>query len=394
VILWCVSCATTTVISDQVLREKAQKYAQQFILIDAHVDVPYRLRERMEDISQRTEDGNFDFPRAKQGGLNAPFISIYVPAEYEKTGGAKLLADTLIDMVEKITADHPNQFAMAYSTNDVRSQFKSGKISFCLGMENGSPIERDLENLRHFYRRGIRYITLAHSKDNHISDSSYDTSKTSRGLSPFGEEVVREMNRLGMMIDVSHITDEAFYTVMAVSKAPVIASHSSCRHFTPGWQRNMSDNMIRLLAANGGVIMINFGSSFINDEYRKRDSAARSDAQMAMMEAGLSSNDPAGHAFMEHYATEHPIGFFSDVSEVAEHIDHVVKLVGIDYVGLGSDFDGLGDSLPTGLKDVSQYPNLIYELLKKGYSKKDIEKICGENLLRVWSKVEKFVDRK
>jgi membrane dipeptidase len=296
--------------------------------------------------------------------------------------------------VEKFAADWPDKFIVARSAKEVRSQFKTGKISLCLGMENGSPIEHDLENLRHFYQRGIRYITLAHSRDNHISDSSYDTTHTSHGLSPFGEKVVLEMNRLGMMIDVSHITDEAFVNVMAVSKAPVIASHSSCRYFTPGWERNMSDNMIRLLANNGGVIMINFGSSFINDEYRKRDSTVRVSAREALEAAGLSPADPAAHVFIDHYEKEHPVGFYADVKEVAAHIDHVVKLVGVDHVGLGSDFDGVGDSLPTGLKDVSQYPNLIYELLKKGYSKKDIEKICGGNLLRVWSKVEQTASQK
>ncbi|MBL7959488.1 membrane dipeptidase, partial [bacterium] len=194
--------------------------------------------------------------------------------------------------------------------------------------------------------------------------------------------------------DVSHITDEAFYDVMDISKAPVIASHSSCRFFTPGWERNMSDDMIRLLAKNDGVIMINFGSSFINGEYFKRDSTVRSDARQALIAMGMSSTDPAAHTFVDHYEKEHPIGFYADVKEVADHIDHVVKLVGVNHVGFGSDFDGVGDSLPTGLKDVSQYPNLIYELLKRNYSKEDIGKICGLNLLRVWSAVEQVASQK
>lgn len=387
-IFFIVSCAAGKLPTDESLRAKAHEYAEQLILIDTHVDLPYRLREKMDDISQRTDGGNFDYPRAKQGGLNAPFMSIYVSAEYEEKGGAKLLADTLINLVEKFSADWPDKFVMAYSTADVKKQFKTGKISLCLGMENGSPIEHNIENLRHFYDRGIRYVTLAHSKDNHISDSSYDTTRTSHGLSPFGEKVVLEMNRLGMMVDVSHITDEAFYDVMHISKAPVIASHSSCRTFTPGWERNMSDDMIQLLAKNNGVIMINFGSSFISGEYFKRDSTVRADARQLLKSMELSSKDSTANIFMEHYKKEHPIGFYADVTEVADHIDHVVKLVGADHVGLGSDFDGVGDSLPTGLKDVSQYPNLIYELLKRGYSKKDIEKICGLNLLRVWAKVE------
>ncbi|MBL7994439.1 dipeptidase [bacterium] len=388
------SCASSKQATDESFRSKAREYAQEFILIDTHVDTPYRLREKMEDISQPTAGGNFDYVRAKEGGLNAPFMSIYVPAEYEGKGGAKLLADTLIDMVEKFSTDWPDKFVMAHSTSDVKKQFTTKKISLCLGMENGSPIEHDLENLRHFYNRGIRYITLAHSKDNHISDSSYDTSRTSHGLSPFGKEVVLEMNRLGIMVDVSHITDEAFYAVMNISQAPAIASHSSCRFFTPGWERNMSDDMIRVLAMNGGVIMINFGSSFINGEYFKRDSTVRTDARKALLATGISSSDPAAHAFVDHYEKEHPIGFYADVKEVADHIDHVVKLVGVNHVGFGSDFDGVGDSLPTGLKDVSQYPNLIYELLKRNYSKEDIQKICGLNLLRVWSKVEQVASQK
>ena len=393
VALYVMSCAATKPVSDLELRNKAQEYARQFILIDTHVDLPYRLREKMENISERTEEGNFDYPRAKKGGLNAPFMSIYVPAEYETTGGAKLLADTLINMVEKLTTDWPDKFIMAYSVSDVQKQSKTEKISFCLGMENGSPIEHDLNNLGHFYRRGIRYITLAHAKDNHISDSSYDTTHTSHGLSVFGEQVVKEMNRLGMMVDVSHVTDEAFYDVMRISRAPVIASHSSCRHFTPGWERNMSDDMIRLLAKNEGVIMINFGSSFISRQYFQRDSTVRADAKKELEAAGLSPEDPAAHAFIAHYEKEHPIGFYADVKDVADHIDHVVKVAGVNYVGFGSDFDGVGDSLPNGLKDVSQYPNLIFELLKRGYSKNDIEKICGGNLLRVWSKVEQVAGR-
>jgi membrane dipeptidase len=382
------SCATVKPVSDDALKARAQEYSQQFILIDTHVDVPYRLRDQMEDISRETPGGNFDFPRAKRGGLNAPFMSIYVPSAYEKSGGAKLLADTLIDMVRKIAADHADKFAMASSVADVTAQFKEGKLSFCMGMENGSPIEHDLANVVYFYKRGIRYITLTHAKDNHISDSSYDTTRTNHGLSAFGKKVVSEMNRVGIMVDVSHISDDAFYDVMKESKAPVIASHSSCRYFTPGWERNMSDGMIRLLASNGGVIMINFGSSFIRNDYRLKDSVARAEIQRYIDTQHWSDEHVLAKAYEKKYREEHPIAH-ATIAEVARHIDHVVKLVGSDHVGLGSDFDGVGDSLPVGLQDVSQYPNVIYELLKLGYSKKDIEKICGLNLLRVWTKVEK-----
>jgi membrane dipeptidase len=369
------------------LRAKGQKLAQQFIIVDTHIDVPYRLRMKWEDISQRTKDGEFDYVRAKQGGLKAPFMSIYTPASYEKTGGAKALADTLIDMVEKFARDWPQQFALARSVEDVTRQFRKGVISLCMGMENGSPIEHDMANLQHFYDRGIRYITLAHALSNHISDSSYDTTHVWKGLSFFGRRLVTEMNRVGIMVDVSHITDAAFYEVMNVSKAPVIASHSSCRFFTPGFERNMSDEMITMLAKQGGVIQIAFGSSFLTKEYREREDEGQKEVSAYLKSKNLKPEEAAGEAYIEQYRKDHPITF-ADVTDVANHIDHVVKLVGVDHVGLGSDFDGVGDSLPTGLKDVSQYPNIIYELLKRGYSEKDIQKICGGNLLRVWSEVE------
>ena len=373
---------------ESALRAKAQKLAQQFIIVDTHIDVPYRLRMKWEDISQRTKDGEFDYVRAKQGGLNAPFMSIYIPAEYEKKGGAKALADTLIDMVEKFARDWPRQFALARSVEDVTSQFRRGVISLCMGMENGSPIEHDMANVQHFYDRGIRYITLAHALDNHISDSSYDTTHVWKGLSFFGRRLITEMNRLGIMVDVSHITDAAFYEVMNVSKAPVIASHSSCRFFTPGFERNMSDEMITMLAKQGGVIQITFGSSFLSKEYQEREDEGRKEVMTYLKSKNLQFEDTEAQAYIERYRKEHPITY-ADVSDVANHIDHVVKLVGVDHVGLGSDFDGVGDSLPTGLKDVSQYPNIIYELLKRGYTEKEIQKICASNLLRVWSEVER-----
>lgn len=373
--------------NEAALRAKARNLAQQFIIVDTHVDVPYRMRMKWEDISRLTPDGNFDYVRAKQGGLNAPFMSIYIPPEYERRGGAKALADTLIDMVEKFAHDWPKQFAVARSAADVTKQFRQGLVSLCLGMENGSPIEHDLKNIQYFYDRGIRYITLTHALDNHISDSSYDTAHVSRGLSFFGRLVVAEMNRVGIMVDVSHISDAAFYEVMNVASAPVIASHSSCRAFTPGFERNMSDDMIKLLAANGGVIMINFGSSFLTAEYRNREDEGQKEVMAYLKARNLKFSDPEAQAYIEQYRKEHPITM-ADVSDVAQHIDHVAKLVGIDHVGLGSDFDGVGDSLPTGLKDVSQYPNVIYELLKRGYSETDIRKVCGENLLRVWSTIE------
>jgi membrane dipeptidase len=357
--------------------QHAQKLAQKFIIVDGHVDLPIRLKYNWEDVSDST-GGDFDFPRAQKGGLNAPFMSIYVSAHYQETGGAKAAADSLIDIVERIGAENPDRFAIATSPSEIKKQFEKGLISLPMGMENGAPIGDDLSNIQYFYDQGVRYITLTHSKDNLIGDSSYDMSEdTHNGLSDFGEKVVREMNRIGMMVDVSHITDETFYDVMEITKAPVIASHSSCRHFTPGFERNMSDDLIKKLAENGGVIMINFGSTFIDST-----SIASSEAvKVEIEEKGLEPGSKQARAyFKEHFR-------YSSVEIVANHIDHVVDLVGIDHVGLGSDFDGVGPTLPEGLKDVADYPNLIAELLRRGYSDSDIKKICSGNVSRVWNEV-------
>lgn len=359
---------------------EAQRIAQQYLLIDTHIDVPYRLQEHWEDVTQATAKGEFDYPRAKKGGLNAPFMSVYIPASYEKTGGGALLANQLIDSMEALVGRAPDKFAMAYRSDDLAAQFKQGKISLALGMENGTPINGKLENLRHFYQRGIRYITLAHSESNHIADSSYDLRRPHKGLSPFGEQVVVEMNKLGMMIDISHVSDAAFYKVLSLTKAPVIASHSSLRAFVPGFERNMDDKMIQALAKNGGVIQINFGSSFVISQANQWGLQFKAAAKAA----GKSQDD---EAYRAEYLQKHPYPF-ANVDTVIKHIDHVVKLVGIEHVGIGSDFDGVGDSLPDGLKDVSMYPNLIEGLLKRGYSEADIVKIMSGNLLRVWRQVE------
>lgn len=362
------------------LAVEAQRIAQQYLLIDTHIDVPYRLQEHWEDVTQATAKGEFDYPRAKKGGLNAPFMSVYIPASYEKTGGGALLANQLIDSMEALVGRAPDKFAMAYRSDDLAVQFKQGKISLALGMENGTPINGKLENLRHFYQRGIRYITLAHSESNHIADSSYDLRRPHKGLSPFGEQVVVEMNKLGMMIDISHVSDAAFYKVLSLTKAPVIASHSSLRAFVPGFERNMDDKMIQALAKNGGVIQINFGSSFVISQANQWGLQFKAAAKAA----GKSQDD---EAYRAEYLQKHPYPF-ANVDTVLKHIDHVVKLVGIEHVGIGSDFDGVGDSLPDGLKDVSMYPNLIEGLLKRGYSEADIVKIMSGNLLRVWRQVE------
>jgi membrane dipeptidase len=374
---------------------RAVALAKKFIIVDGHVDLPYRLDEakregKPEDVRERTDKGDFDWARAQAGGFDAPFMSIYVPASYQKKGGAKAYADELIDLVEGICRSAPEKFSVARSPAEVVKNTRDGKVSFPMGIENGAAIEGKLENLAHFHGRGVRYITLTHSEDNDICDSSYDKRHTHKGLSPFGKQVVAEMNRLGIMIDVSHISDDAFWQVMDETRTPVIASHSSCRHFTPGFERNMSDDMIKKLAAGGGVILINYGSTFLTAEARAWSDKLSTEREAFMKESKLAAkDDPKVEAWVKKWEAEHPLPR-ATVKAVADHIEHVIALVGVEHVGLGSDFDGVGDSLPSGLKDASEVPNLIEELLARGHSEGDIEKICSGNVLRVWLKVEAF----
>jgi len=380
-------------LSDEQLRNLADSLAQRIIIVDTHVDLPYRLVEnkiRPEGsqltILISTDEGDFDFERARAGGLDAPFMSIYIPASYQQQPDfGKGLADSLIDMVNDIARSLPEQYALATTPADIEQNTAAGKISLPMGMENGSPVGNSLDNIKYFYDRGIRYITLTHSKDNQICDSSYDSLHKWNGLSPFGAEVVREMNRVGIMVDISHVSDSAFYDVLAVTSEPVIASHSSCRHFTPGFERNMSDDMIRALGENGGVIQINFGATFLDSVARENQSILEG-LIADLKKVNLTSRDPESRELIAKTGKSE-LELYSTVDRAADHIDHVVQLTGIDHVGLGSDFDGVDDSLPIGLKDVSEYPNLIYALLKRGYSTEDIEKICYKNIFRVWNDV-------
>lgn len=372
--------------NEAALREKATEIAHTTIITDGHVDIPWRLTKGMEDITVRTESGDFDYVRAKEGGLDAPFMSIYVPSSYQETGGAKEKADELIDLVEKLAADSHGKFIVATSPAEAEKIVAEGAIALPMGMENGAPIEDDLANVAYFHSRGIRYITLTHATDNQICDSSYDTTGTWGGLSDSGRAVVAEMNRVGIMVDISHVSDNAFYDVMKITKAPAIASHSSCRAFTPGFERNMNDDMIKTLAANGGVIQINFGSSFLTESSREKSSKNRENIRAYAKKHGLEQGDEELSKYAAEVSRKNPI--YADVTDVVDHIDHVVNIAGIDHVAFGSDFDGVGDSLPYGLKDASDYPNLIYHLLRRGYSEEDIEKICYRNIWRVWNETE------
>ena len=370
------------------LEERARQIAQRHLLVDTHIDLPYRLSMQPDDLMDADPRGDFDYPRAVEGGLDAAFMSIYIPASYQETGGARQLADSLIDAVKDLAADHPDRFDVATSPEEVRENFRRGIVSLPLGMENGAPVGRDLGNLAYFYERGIRYITLTHARDNEISDSSYDTTRTWGGLSPFGRDVVAEMNRLGLLIDVSHVSDSAFYQVLRLSRAPVVATHSSARRFTPGWERNMSDAMIRRLADAGGVIMINFGSSFLRAEYQQQSREIRRRIAEAIETRGLTPDDPEAVAY---YAAQRRLNPLGTVADVADHIDHVVDLVGVDHVGLGSDFDGVF-ALPEGLQDAADYPNLIADLLRRGYAEEEIARILGGNFMRVWQEAERVAE--
>ncbi|MBK9105920.1 MAG: dipeptidase [Saprospiraceae bacterium] len=398
--LACTSTRKMAEQSDHNTYQYAVELAHRFIITDGHVDLPYRLKVknfRLEreymGIPIQTSEGDFDYERAKQGGLDAPFMSIFIPSSYQKDPqSAHELADSLIDMMHGIIDALPDNFARGESPEMIEANFEKGLISLPMGMENGAPI-LTLQDVKYFYDKGIRYITLTHGKDNQICDSSYDTTRTWGGLSPYGYEVVAEMNRIGMIVDVSHISDSTFYQVMKFAKAPVLATHSSCRAFTPGWQRNMSDDMIVELGRKGGVIQINFGTDFLDAEITKARTANRLELDSLLTQAGLKADDTLAKPIIDQFRIDHP-NLYSDVQRVADHIDHVVKLAGIDHVGIGSDFDGVGDSLPTGLKDVSMYPNLIYELLKRDYSEEDIEKICYKNVWRVWHAVNAIASSK
>lgn len=383
----CVAHAGAPPAAGEPALEAARALARDALLVDTHIDVPYRLQEGWVDVTRATEGGDFDWPRAVEGGLDLVFMSIYTPARMEESGGAAELAHRLIDSVEALAARAPERFALVRSTADVERLQRHGRVLLALGMENGSPLEGKLERLREFHQRGVRYLTLAHSLSNHLSDSSYDANARWEGLSPFGHEVVREMNRLGMMVDVSHLSDAAVRDVLEVSSAPVIASHSSVRAFTPGFERNLDDALIKAIAGKRGVVQVAFGSMFVT-ESANRWYAERDKARTAWRESTGSADDEAAEqAWATQYRNANPLPYAS-VSDVADHFDHIVKLVGVEHVGIGSDFDGVGDSLPPGLKSVADYPNLVAELQRRDYSEADIRAILGGNLMRVWRAVE------
>ncbi len=369
------------------------------ILIDTHNDVPERTVEGF-DIGKRAADGHTDIPRLRQGGVGAVFFSAWVsPAYVPKREAARRALEMIDTTRHDIVARYPADFRLALSAADIEAAHRQGKIAALIGVEGGHAIEDNLRVLRAFYALGARYLTLTHFNTNNWADSSGDLpdSKVTHhnGLTGFGKAVVREMNRLGMIVDVSHVSDKTFWDVLSVSSAPVFASHSSCRSLS-GIPRNMSDEMIAAMAKKGGVIQINAGCEFLSQkagevgyklwaEYGRKADAAR---------AKLGGNPDALKAELKRLTEEQKARVpQASLADVVAHIDHVVKIAGVDAVGIGTDFDGV-ECTPKGLEDVSKFPNLTRALLEKGYSAAAIHKIYGGNTLRLMRSVEKAAGRK
>jgi membrane dipeptidase len=374
---------------DGKIYEKALKILESSISIDSHSDTPLRLKDTTFDIGKKNRRGCFDFPRMKEGRLSAEFFAIFTSNSEDKNDPLKKALE-IIDRVYQTMEKNREVAEMAFSTRDVEKVFKKGKSIICLGMENGGPIENDLNNVKMFYDKGIRYITLTHSSNNHICDSSTDTTELWHGLSPFGKKVVEEMNRLGILIDVSHISDKSFWDAIKLSKVPIVATHSCCRALCNS-PRNLTDEMIKALAKNGGVLQLNFYPGYLDSVYDKKSALNYEKMKPALDSLRLVYKERDTNYYREYmklrksYKMPEP----PDASMIVDHIDHIVKLVGIDYVGIGSDFDGLS-IFPKGLEDVSRLPIITYHLLKRGYGEQDIKKIIGGNFLRVWKKVEDF----
>ena len=380
-ILFLPACRNTTKEkSDEEFMELAQNICENSIILDAHIDWPEWILEFPEDISQKTIKGDFDLVRAKQGGLNSALSVVYVNTRFSVDEG-HIMVDSLIKLVTDFVTTYPDKFAMARNPEDIKNNFDNNLFSLPLCLENGSPIGEDREYLKYLKDQGIVYITLNHNKSNQIGDSNYDINRIWNGLSPFGVKVINEMNRLGIMIDISHSSDSTVFQTLLHSKAPIIASHSSCRYFVPDRERNISDTLIKAIADKGGVVMINFGSLFLDSICFKNWSYLKNWYDSTKI--GELSKE--GIDFALAYGKTHKL--YSDSKTVADHIDHIVKIAGVDCVFIGSDYDGIGYSQPSDLKDVSSYPVIVFELLKRGYSEKDIQKILSGNFFRVWNDV-------
>lgn len=376
------------------LTERALRIHRSAILVDGHNDLPWRIRDKSEssfgnlDMAQRQEGMHTDIPRLRKGGVGAQFWAAWVPPETMKEGGGARTALEQIDLIRRMAERYPETFELAYSADDVVRIRRKGKIASLIGVEGGHAIENSLGVLRMFYDLGARYMTLTHTETTDWADSATDEARH-EGLTPFGEEVVGEMNRLGMLVDVSHASYDTMRDVLRVSRAPVIASHSSA-YAIAAHPRNIPDDVLQLIAPNGGVVMVNFFSGFTEPE-----AAGMIDSVFETIE-GLREKYPQEEEYrkaVRDWRRDNPIPR-GTVHTIVDHIDHIVKVAGIDHVGLGSDYDGCS-VLPEQLEDVSGYPYITQELLNRGYSKKNIHKILGGNLLRALRGAEQVArDRK
>ena len=377
-------------------QDAATRLAQDAIIVDTHIDAPGILMDTWADLGVEAKDREFDHPKSRAGGLDVAFMSIYTSPKQDADGSAWHVANQMIDGVEALVQRHPGKFAILASPKDAARLIEGGRVLLPMGMENGAPLGDKLQNVQFFFDRGVRYITLAHSGNNRLADSSYARTKQWNGLSPFGRDVVREMNRLGMIVDVSHLGDASAKEAIALSRVPVIASHSAFRHFTPDFERNISDDIAKAVAAKGGVIQIPFGTAFIDPasaadtqaRFRAIDEFDRNNA--ALKAQGQPPKDRV--AFDKAWDAAHPVRA-STLAQVLDQIDYGVKLVGIDHIGIGSDFDGVDGELAEGLTSAADYPNLVAGLQARGYADADIRKILGGNLLRTWAAIEAGASR-
>ena len=366
------------------------------VVLDTHIDAPYALKESWANLAGRGATPHFDIPRAREGGLTAAFFAVYVPALYAEIGGSALEALELIDLVDRVIAEHPRDLMRAVSSDGIRAARKEERIAILTGIEGGHAIEDSLGALRTFYRLGVRYMTLTHINTNNWADSSGRfylpdfnpaESRVHGGLSPFGRQVVHEMNRLGMMVDISHVSDETLDDVLEVSVAPVFASHSSCRALSNN-PRNLTDDQIKRIAAGGGVVMINIGSYFLDQasvdswEASMEEVRPRYEEIVATWADNPRRRDDEVDKLLEGLPT--PV---ADWTLAVDHIEHVIETAGPDAVGLGTDFDGIDDP-PEGLEDVSRLPRITEELLRRGHSEKVVRKVLGENFLGFFERVE------
>jgi membrane dipeptidase len=375
---------------------RAARIHRSAIVVDTHEDVPDALAEKWADLGVRGATKHFDIPRAKEGGLTAAFFAVYVSASYADGGAARIALDR-VDMVQRVVAAHPADLMSAAAVAEIRRAKREGKIAILMGIEGGHAIEDSLGALRDFHRLGVRYMTLTHTNSNHWADSAgnffaprfdADSYRLHHGLSDFGRAVVREMNRIGMMVDVSHVSDETIDDVLETSRAPIFASHSSCRALA-SLPRNLKDDHIRRIGVKGGVVMINVSSVFLDqglvDAARGALDALQEPAERIRRQyEGDPKRAQAEIAkLIEALPPRPPVPF----TKVVDHIEHVMKVAGPDAVGLGTDFDGIPDP-PSGLEDVSKLPRLTEELLRRGHSEEEVRKVLGENFLRFFAKVE------